>query len=1012
MDGLHLVLTNAAGARAMGATGIGIALERSYSVDHAFAGQIVRIAAQLPDSGEMRLERLREFARASSTVLLAQARRLSISGTDLVLLTTVPSGASSSLAAARQVVEALPIAALIYQADGAVAVANMAARAVADIPFDRLIGEAAASFRQILATEGRASIDLVTGAFAVSSIVENGLMLGVFSTQPAMTEPVAGLRLVTNEEAVQDGMVSTSPHSIPAAVSAPWLSSVSRLVWRTNALGLHVEEPKGLADVLNHPGLSVVGKSWPDLATELGAEVPAALVEALARREVWSGIALILPRPDADEAIQLMLSAVPASTAGQFDGFRGFAIASRTVRPAVQPLPIETEVPELPAVDVQPSEPADHSVPMSAEEQITAIVADVTRSEPDSPAPKAGSPDEDQPRPTFTVHEKPANVFALRNGQDSRRGLSPLERHAFREIAKALNARVEGDDEASDTPPEDTKPAEPPAAPAGSEAPLAPVAASFLPHVESVPSFEPVMPEPVDDTTAPQPVAQNGADGSVFGILDSVQLGLVVHRGNHVLYANRPLLDWTGYHDMQELEEAGGLARLFAEEQTLVADETQERPDAILIVGKEGQAIPVAARLARIPWEGDTALMFALRRVEVQPRQVEPEEDGHSVAETTLAEVKSRLDEVEGILDTATDGIVIVHPNGQIESLNRSAEALFGYESGEVKSKPFVTLFAPESHGVAQDYLEGLSSNGVASILNDGREIVGRVKQGGLIPLYMTLGRIGSSDRQKFAAVFRDMTQWKKAEEELLSARRMAEKASSHKSDFLAKISHEIRTPLNAIIGFSEVMMEERFGPIGNQRYKDYLRDIHLSGGHVLSLINDLLDLSKIEAGKLELNFASVDLNAVVQQCVAIMQPQANREKVIIRSSLAHHLPNVVADDRSIRQVVLNLLTNSVKFTPPGGQVIISTAFSDQGEAVLRVRDTGIGMTEAEIKVALEPFRQITTSQTEQTKGTGLGLPLTKALVEANRASFGISSHPGQGTMVEIVFPATRVLAE
>ncbi len=504
----------------------------------------------------------------------------------------------------------------------------------------------------------------------------------------------------------------------------------------------------------------------------------------------------------------------------------------------------------------------------------------------------------------------------------------------------------------------------------------------------------------------------SGMDHAVFGILDSVQLGLVVHRGNAVLYANRPLLDWTGYRDMHELDEAGGLARLFAEEQTMGENEVLERPDAIQIVGKNGQPIPVAARLARIPWEGETALMFALRRVETQPRSVQPEEDGHSIAETTLADVKSRLDEVEGILDTATDGIVIVHPNGQIESLNRSAEALFGYESGEVKSRPFVALFAPESHGVAQDYLEGLSSNGVASILNDGREIVGRVKQGGLIPLYMTLGRIGSSDRQKFAAVFRDMTQWKKAEEELLSARRMAEKASSHKSDFLAKISHEIRTPLNAIIGFSEVMMEERFGPIGNQRYKDYLRDIHLSGGHVLSLINDLLDLSKIEAGKLELNFASVDLNAVVQQCVAIMQPQANREKVIIRSSLAHHLPNVVADDRSIRQVVLNLLTNSVKFTPPGGQVIISTAFSDQGEAVLRVRDTGIGMTEAEIKVALEPFRQITTSQTEQTKGTGLGLPLTKALVEANRASFGISSNPGQGTMIEIIFPATRVLAE
>ena len=133
--------------------------------------------------------------------------------------------------------------------------------------------------------------------------------------------------------------------------------------------------------------------------------------------------------------------------------------------------------------------------------------------------------------------------------------------------------------------------------------------------------------------------------------------------------------------------------------------------------------------------------------------------------------------------------------------------------------------------------------------------------------------------------MFRDITPWKRAEEELIAARREAERASSAKSDFLAKISHEIRTPLNAIIGFSEVMMEERFGPIGNERYRQYLKDIHASGGHLISLINDLLDLSKIEAGKLELAFASVSLNDLTQQCVAIMQPQANRA--------AHHHPHL-----------------------------------------------------------------------------------------------------------------------
>src|SRR5947207_10417554 len=207
-------------------------------------------------------------------------------------------------------------------------------------------------------------------------------------------------------------------------------------------------------------------------------------------------------------------------------------------------------------------------------------------------------------------------------------------------------------------------------------------------------------------------------------------------------------------------------------------------------------------------------------------------------------------------------------------------------------------------------------------------------------------------------------------------------------------------------------MMEERFGPIGNERYREYIKDVHSSGGHLVSLINDLLDLSKIEAGKLDLVFASVNLNALVQQCVALMQPQANRERIIIRSSLSPSLPPVMADARSVRQIVLNLLSNSIKFTGAGGQVIVSTALTERGEATLRVRDTGAGMSEKEIETALEPFRQIATSTRWGSGGTGLGLPLSKALVEANRATFTIRSAVNAGTLVEITFPSTRVLAE
>ena len=236
----------------------------------------------------------------------------------------------------------------------------------------------------------------------------------------------------------------------------------------------------------------------------------------------------------------------------------------------------------------------------------------------------------------------------------------------------------------------------------------------------------------------------------------------------------------------------------------------------------------------------------------------------------------------------------------------------------------------------------------------------------------MTTSQLGE-DGDRLCAVFRDMTFWKKTEGELLNAKRQAEKASSAKSDFLAKISHEIRTPLNAIIGFSEVMMQERFGPVGNERYRQYLKDIHTSGGHLVSLLNDLLDLSKIEAGKLDLNFSSVDLNELTQECVALMQQQANRERIIIRTSLGSTLPAVIADPRSVRQIVLNLISNSIKFTGVGGQVIVSTARGDDGDVVLRVRDTGVGMSDQEIAVALEPFRQLATSARWGSGGTGPG---------------------------------------
>ncbi|MGN6461762.1 MAG: sensor histidine kinase, partial [Pseudolabrys sp.] len=329
----------------------------------------------------------------------------------------------------------------------------------------------------------------------------------------------------------------------------------------------------------------------------------------------------------------------------------------------------------------------------------------------------------------------------------------------------------------------------------------------------------------------------------------------------------------------------------------------------------------------------------------------------------------------------------------------------------DVQSFLFGDLFAPESRRAALDYIDRLANSGATVLINEGREVIGRVRQGGLIPLFMTLGRVGDSG-EKFCAVFRDVTVWKKTEEDLMTAKRLAEKTSAAKSEFLAKVSHDIRSPLNTIIGFSEVMIDERFGAIGNERYRDYLKDIHAAGEHLITLLNDLLDLSKIETGKLDLTFSSLGLNDLVQQCVAMLQAQANRGRVIIRTALADTLPQVVADARSVRQIILNLLSNSLKLTGAGGQVIVSTALTDRGDVALRVRDTGSGMSDAELAQALEPFRELATTPRWGARGTGLGLPITKALAEATHAEFHISSTNGSGTLAEVVFPAPRLLAE
>ena len=542
--------------------------------------------------------------------------------------------------------------------------------------------------------------------------------------------------------------------------------------------------------------------------------------------------------------------------------------------------------------------------------------------------------------------------------------LSPKEHVAFQELARELSERLRKTSGKSSAP-----------VPLESSEPVA------------APAETPQTPKPARDTLE---------DRTIF---ERLPTGILVYRLNSLIYANRAFLDWTGYSTLDQLTEAGGLDSLFIEPKKEAAKDLGATK-SLTIATSNGKQKPVEGRLFSVTWSGESALALM---IDTQPN------GGGKQAEASPQRGDEEIRELRAILDTATDGVLILNSNGRVLSGNRSAQALFGYDAGELGDLSLSDLLVPESHRPVLEHLERLARRDGVDSLGAGYEAIGRVRQGGLVPLHITIGRI--EDGEKLCVVLRDITAWKRSEEELINAKRAAEKASTAKSEFLAKISHEIRTPLNAIIGFSEVMMDERFGPIGSERYRQYLKDIHASGGHLISLLNDLLDLSKIEAGKLELTFVSVNLNDLVQQCVAIMQQQANRERVIIRTSLHANLPQIVADARAMRQIMLNLLSNSIKFTGAGGQVIISTAQTDDHEVVLRVRDTGSGMSEKELQIALEPFRQVPTV-TWDAGGTGLGLPITKALAEANQAYFRITSRVDEGTLAEVIFPVTRVLAQ
>lgn len=790
------------------------------------------------------------------------------------------------------------------------------------------------------------------------------------------TNPLADIAAAIEERLAKPALQATAS-ALPAWLEIPQGERRAlRFLFSLDAQGFVRSVSPPLAATVGAGPAAIEGKLLADVVRAYDPDAADEIEAAISDGETFTGIRVLWPVENADIKVPVDLSALPLIE--QSVGLKGFSGFGHCRIDVVEPISAL-----LPDAITRPSELDEEPLETVSSAPESELVL----------APREGEmTDADDERRAASREAQPedgANVVSLRTGQPTnplpgfqRHGLSMSERNAFREIAKALGARFDEDD----TLPGLGKP-EP---------------ASQTPGNDLNEVFGQLAAAEAGTQPAPQPAFAPVRAGDT-DLLDRLPIGLLVLSGNDPLYANQTLLDLSGYPDFARFKAEDGARAIFRKSTRPSA--TSGTIETVVLASRDGEMMPVDCHLQMVEWEGEPATLISIRRATEL-------EQGKALRSVALDLKRSRADiaELRAILDTATDGVVLLDETGSVIGLNGAAQALFGVNENEMVGESFTLLLHRDSHADALHYLEGMRMAGVRSILNDGREVSGREKKGGRIPLFMTIGRISEEEPKRFCAVLRDMTAWKRAEAGLNEARQAAEIANAKKSDFLAKISHEIRTPMNAIMGFADLMQEERLGPLGNEKYKEYLGDIRTSGQHVVSLVNDLLDLAKIEAGRMELNFAATDLNAIVGSTVAIIQPQANQNRVLVRTQLAQKLPPVVADERSIRQIVLNMLSNATRFTEAGGQVIVSTSLLPSGEVTIRIRDTGIGMTASEIEQALEPFRQV--GRDRSRGGTGLGLPLTKALVEANRASFGISSKPSEGTLVEITFPPTRVLAE
>jgi len=442
------------------------------------------------------------------------------------------------------------------------------------------------------------------------------------------------------------------------------------------------------------------------------------------------------------------------------------------------------------------------------------------------------------------------------------------------------------------------------------------------------------------------------------------------------------------------------------------------------------------------------AVAFIFRRYERQ----------REAAATDLEESEEKFRSI--CQTSAVAMIVSINDNGNVTTWNPGAEKAFGYSAGEIIGQPLIRLI-PERYREA--HLAGMAravGTGQYRIVGKTVELSGLHKNGHEVPIELSLTAWQSGGRSYFSAVINDISERKKAADQLRTAhdelelrveerthdlhhqiiereyaeealrqanielelrveertrdlkkaKDEAELANYAKSRFLASMSHELRTPLNGIIGFSEMMKNEMFGTLSD-KYKDYATDIRNAGQHLLNVISDILDISKLEKGTLALDEKKFNLLRMAVPCMRLMQKSADSSQITLLLEMSEDLPPLLADETRVKQILLNLLSNAIKFNLPHGRVIVDAEVNDNGAVALRVSDTGCGIAAEDIPMVLKPFGQVDDVMTRTHEGTGLGLSLSNRLAELHGGRLEIESEIGKGTTVTVLFPPERTIS-